>query len=100
MSILKKTFYKTIMLVLVIAAVFGSYTTYAWQYKYCGSDPITDISVSLDGRLIDFGVSPQIINNRTMVAADKLFEALELKQCGLQKARHFQQEYHTETQRI
>lgn len=77
------------MLVLVIAVVFGSFTTYAWDYKYCGSDPITDISVSLDGRLIDFGVSPQIINNRTMVAADKLFENLGAETMWLEESKTF-----------
>lgn len=77
------------MLVLVIAAVFGSYTSYAWEYKYCGSDPITDISVSLDGRLIDFGVSSQIINNRTMVEADELFKAFGAETMWLEDSKTF-----------
>lgn len=41
---------KTIMRVCNKAAENGSFITYDWQYKYYVSNPITNISVSLDGR--------------------------------------------------
>ena len=66
-----------ITLLAVTAIIISNLSATAREYESYNSDPITDISVSLDGQLLEFDVPPQIINDRTMVPMRAIFESLD-----------------------
>lgn len=67
---MKKLLYKAVAHILTIAAVLICLTS-------CAEAQVSEeITVSLDGSLIEFDVPPQIISNRTMVPMRAFFEAL------------------------
>lgn len=60
---------KIIVLLLIIASTLFSVKVYAQQ----------DITVMVNGEVIQFDVAPQLVNDRTMLPARAIFEALGAK---------------------
>lgn len=67
---------KNKLLLTTISLVLALQTMFASNIASFAANP--EITVTLDGKILDFDVPPQIINDRTMVPVRKIFEKLNM----------------------